>query len=323
MLYRRPDTFFFMPWVRWPPWASESPMIVSPGFEQRVVDRGVRLRAGVRLDVRVLGAEQRLGTVDRELLGDVDVLAAAVVAGARVALGVLVREHAALAPRAPRGARSSPTRSARACSAGARARARAPRRSAGRPRPAGAHEVVGRKIVAHTPRAYQRALDLRLACTRPARTIAPAPGRLEARPDRRPSRASRAARRGRARGRPPARIAAGTSSSVRGSGPPARLALDCSTGRSSSMPTSITRTPSSSPPASGKRPRRVGHEQRQRAGQQRARAPRACARPARAAPPAPPRARRTRAPRACPAARPLSASSRSTAAASRGSQQSP
>ena len=58
-------------------------MIVSPGLEQRVVHRGVGLRAGVRLDVRVLGAEQRLGAVDRELLGDVDVLAAAVVASAR------------------------------------------------------------------------------------------------------------------------------------------------------------------------------------------------------------------------------------------------
>ena len=49
-------------------------------LEQRVIDGGVGLRAGVRLDVRVLGAEQLLGAVDRELLGDVDVLAAAVVA---------------------------------------------------------------------------------------------------------------------------------------------------------------------------------------------------------------------------------------------------
>jgi hypothetical protein len=50
-----------------------------------------------RLDVGVLGAEQGLRAVDRELLDDVDVLAAAVVALARVALGVLVREHGALA----------------------------------------------------------------------------------------------------------------------------------------------------------------------------------------------------------------------------------
>ena len=66
-------------------------------LEQRVEDLRVGLRAGVRLDVRVLGAEQLLGAVDRELLDDVDVLAAAVVALARIALGVLVRQHAALA----------------------------------------------------------------------------------------------------------------------------------------------------------------------------------------------------------------------------------
>ena len=43
----------------------------------------------------MLGAEQLLGAVDRELLGDVDLLAAAVVAAAGVALGVLVGEHRA------------------------------------------------------------------------------------------------------------------------------------------------------------------------------------------------------------------------------------
>ena len=52
----------------------------------------VGLRAGVRLDVGVLGAEQRLGARDGERFGDVHELAAAVVALARVALGVLVRE---------------------------------------------------------------------------------------------------------------------------------------------------------------------------------------------------------------------------------------
>jgi len=44
----------------------------------------------VRLGVRVLGAEQGFRAVDRELLDDVDELAAAVVAAPRVALGVLV-----------------------------------------------------------------------------------------------------------------------------------------------------------------------------------------------------------------------------------------
>ena len=63
-------------------------------LQQRVVDGRVGLRARVRLDVGVLGAEQRLRAVDRELLDDVDELAAAVVALARIALGVLVGQHA-------------------------------------------------------------------------------------------------------------------------------------------------------------------------------------------------------------------------------------
>jgi hypothetical protein len=65
------------------------------------VHRHVRLRAGVRLHVGVLRPEQRAGAVDRELLGDVDMLAAAVVAPAGIALGVLVGEIDL--PRAPRG----------------------------------------------------------------------------------------------------------------------------------------------------------------------------------------------------------------------------
>ena len=59
------------------------------------VDGHVRLGARVRLDVRVLGSEQRLRAVDRRLLDLVDDVAAAVVALARVALGVLVRRHRA------------------------------------------------------------------------------------------------------------------------------------------------------------------------------------------------------------------------------------
>ncbi len=78
------------------------PRIVSPGFSMREVHRHVRLRAGVRLHVGVLGAEQRLRAVDRELLDDVHVLAAAVVALARIALGVLVREDASRPPRGRR-----------------------------------------------------------------------------------------------------------------------------------------------------------------------------------------------------------------------------
>ena len=63
------------------------------GLENCGVHRHVRLRAGVRLDVCVLGAEQLLRTIDRKLLDLVDDLAAAVVALAGVALGVLVRRH--------------------------------------------------------------------------------------------------------------------------------------------------------------------------------------------------------------------------------------
>ena len=64
------------------------------GLEDCEVDGHVRLRPGVRLDVRVLGSEERLRAVDRELLDLVDDLAAAVVAAARIPLGVLVRRDA-------------------------------------------------------------------------------------------------------------------------------------------------------------------------------------------------------------------------------------
>ena len=50
----------------------------------------------MRLHVGVVGAEELLGAVDGELLGDVDEFAAAVVALARIAFGVLVGEHRAL-----------------------------------------------------------------------------------------------------------------------------------------------------------------------------------------------------------------------------------
>ncbi len=71
-------------------------MTVSPGFEESQQHRLVGLRARVRLHVRRLGAEDLPDAVDRELLGDVDVLATAVVALARITLGVLVGHLAAL-----------------------------------------------------------------------------------------------------------------------------------------------------------------------------------------------------------------------------------
>ena len=65
------------------------------GLQRREVDGRIGLGAGVRLDVDVLGAEDLLGPVSGQVLGHVDELAAAVVAMARIALGVLVRQHAA------------------------------------------------------------------------------------------------------------------------------------------------------------------------------------------------------------------------------------
>ena len=65
------------------------------GLQHRGVRRLIRLRAGVRLHVGVLGAEQLLGAIARQVLHDVGEFAAAVIALARIAFGVLVREHAA------------------------------------------------------------------------------------------------------------------------------------------------------------------------------------------------------------------------------------
>jgi hypothetical protein len=66
------------------------------GIQQREVHRLVGLRAGMRLHVGVVGIEELLDAIQGEPLGDVDVFAAAVVALARIAFGVLVGEHAAL-----------------------------------------------------------------------------------------------------------------------------------------------------------------------------------------------------------------------------------
>ena len=65
-------------------------------LDEREIGGGIRLRAGMRLHVGVVGAEELLGAVDGELLGDVDEFAAAVVTLPGVALRVLVRQHRAL-----------------------------------------------------------------------------------------------------------------------------------------------------------------------------------------------------------------------------------
>ena len=70
--------------------------ILSPGFSDGEIDGHVRLGAAVRLDVDVFAAEEALGAVDGELLGDIDVFAAAVPAFPGITLGVFVREATAL-----------------------------------------------------------------------------------------------------------------------------------------------------------------------------------------------------------------------------------
>ena len=66
------------------------------GLQQGEVNGHVGLGAAVGLDVGVLGAEKFPGPIDGQGLDDVDVLAAAIVAAAGVALGVLVVHYAGL-----------------------------------------------------------------------------------------------------------------------------------------------------------------------------------------------------------------------------------
>ena len=65
------------------------------GLERREIDRGVGLRSAVRLHVGELRSKKLLRTVDRELLDDIDELAAAIVTLTWIAFGILVRQHAA------------------------------------------------------------------------------------------------------------------------------------------------------------------------------------------------------------------------------------
>ena len=66
------------------------------GFQHRKINGHVRLRAAVRLHVDVFAAEKSLGAIDRQLLGGIDVFAAAIPAFPRITFGVFVRHHAAL-----------------------------------------------------------------------------------------------------------------------------------------------------------------------------------------------------------------------------------
>ncbi len=65
------------------------------GLQHRRIGRLIGLRSGMGLHVNVLGAEQFFGPVARQIFNDIDELAAAVIALAGVALGVLVGQDAA------------------------------------------------------------------------------------------------------------------------------------------------------------------------------------------------------------------------------------
>ena len=96
MLKSRPEKLIFMPCVRWPPWSSERPSSVSPGRAIACSTAAFAVAPECGWTFANVGAEQRLRPLDRELLGDVDLFAAAVVAATGVALGVLVGQHRAL-----------------------------------------------------------------------------------------------------------------------------------------------------------------------------------------------------------------------------------
>ena len=65
------------------------------GLQNRRVGRGVGLRAGVRLHVDVLAAEDLPRAIAGQILHDVGVLAAAVVTAPGIALGIFIGEDRA------------------------------------------------------------------------------------------------------------------------------------------------------------------------------------------------------------------------------------
>ena len=69
--------------------------MVSPGLQHRGIGRGVGLRAGVRLHVDMLAAEDLPRAVAGQVLDDVGVLAATVVAAPGIALGIFIGEDRA------------------------------------------------------------------------------------------------------------------------------------------------------------------------------------------------------------------------------------
>src|SRR5690349_19472773 len=65
-------------------------------LEERDKHRLISLRPGMRLHVGEAAAEESLGALDRERLGDIDEFAPAIVPAAGIAFGVFVRQNRAL-----------------------------------------------------------------------------------------------------------------------------------------------------------------------------------------------------------------------------------
>ncbi len=65
------------------------------GLQDSGVSLHIRLRSCMRLHVGILRAKELPGAVARQILDDIGELAATVVALARIALGIFVREHRA------------------------------------------------------------------------------------------------------------------------------------------------------------------------------------------------------------------------------------
>ena len=91
-----PDMLSAMPWVRWPPSASDMPMMVSPGLSMAKNTPWLACEPELGWTLAASAPNSSLTRSMARCLGDVDVLAAAVVALARIAFRVLVGQLAAL-----------------------------------------------------------------------------------------------------------------------------------------------------------------------------------------------------------------------------------
>ena len=67
-------------------------------LQQRQEYRLIGGSAAMRLHIGELAAEQQLGALNRQVLGNVDMDAAAVIAPPRIAFGIFVGQHASPAP---------------------------------------------------------------------------------------------------------------------------------------------------------------------------------------------------------------------------------